>query len=177
MAVKKAFGPLVDFLTENKDKKVSTILDDAIAMCTAKTAGGSASASHTTEDGRLFIRCSFFELWFPVSHVEFGKKEGTSTGYNPMCKEGANQFSALQRAYRSGKEALLDKVAQGEVKPEKIEDALAELEAARTNRPAYSVPGMGWPTKEEAAEVSEEELDALIPEEEPEEEVEADDGE
>ena len=163
MAVKKAFGPLVDFLTENKDRKVSSILEEAVAMCTAKTAGGSASASHTTEDGRLLIRCSFFELWFPVSHVEFGKKEGTSTGYNPMCKEGANQFSRLQREYRAGKEALLDQVANGSVEATEIEGKLAELESARTNRPAYSVPGMGWPDVESAAAVSEAELDALIP--------------
>lgn len=150
MSIKKAFQPLVDFLQENKDSKVSTLMEDITRICSAKTAGGSASASVKDKEGNVVaIRCSFFEKWFPVSHVEFGKKEGTATGFNPMCKEGANGFSKLQRDYRGAKETVLDKVSSGEIKPQDIQKELETLEKARVNRPKYSVKGMGWDKAEE----------------------------
>src|SRR5688572_3299867 len=148
--VKKAYEGIVKFLEENQDRKVKAILPDVLEMCKAKGAGGVATASHKDENGNVVaIRCSFFGLWFPTSHVEFGKKEGSATGFNPMCKEGANAFSKQQRDYRSAKEALLDRVAKGELDPTKINAELEKLEAKRKQIPAYSVEGMGWETLEE----------------------------
>lgn len=161
--VKKAYQEVVNFLRENENVKVKTILDRVIEMCTAKSAGGVATASHRDENGNVVaIRCNFFERWFPTSHVEFGRKEGSSTGFNSMCKEGANAFSKQQREFRAAKEALLAQVAAGEVAPTEIQAKLEELEVARKSIPAFSIPGMGWETLEECLAQSAEDLDRLV---------------
>lgn len=161
--VKKAYQELVDFLRANEDKKVKSVLAQVIEMCTAKTAGGVATASHRDENGNVVaIRCNFFDKWFPISHVEFGKKEGSATGFNSMCKEGANAFSKQQRDFRAAKEKLLERVAAGEVEPADIQKHLEDLETARKTIPAFSIPGMGWDTLEECLAQTTEDLDALV---------------
>lgn len=163
MNVKKAYVELVEFLEQNSDKKVKSILDEVKEMCAARSAGGVATASHKDEQGNVVaIRCGYFEKWFPVSHVEFGKKEGSATGYNSMCKEGANAFSKGQRDFRAAKEALLERVAAGEVQPSDIAKELEALEAARLTRPAFSIEGMGWDDLEECLAQSTADLDRLV---------------
>lgn len=161
--VKKAFQPVVEFLQENKDSKVKTVLDDVIEMCKAKSAGGVATASHRDENGDVVaIRCNYYGLWFPTSHVAFGRKEGSNTGFNSMCKEGANNFSKQQRQYKQARENLLDQVAAGELKPEQIPAEQEKLEAARKEPIPFSVPGMGWESLEDCLAQSTEDLDALV---------------
>ena len=165
--IKKAFQPLVAFLQENENSKVKTVLDQVIEMCSAKSAGGVATASHRDDAGNVVaVRCNYFGKWFPTSHVEFGKKEGSSTGLNSMCKEGANAFSRAQREFRKAKEALLDQVAKGEINPQDITVHLEDLERARTTPVAYSVAGMGWDTLEECLAQDPAHLDAIVAEHE-----------
>jgi hypothetical protein len=160
--VKKIFLPLIALLEANSGKSVKAILPEVLELAASKGAGGVATASHKVDGQVVAVRCSFFEKWFPVSHVPFGNKEGSATGLNPMCKEGANLFSLMQREYKKGKEAILDKVASGDLAPEKIESELKKLEKARTDRPEYSVEGMGWDTLEECLAQKPATLDKLV---------------
>lgn len=161
--IKKIFVPLIALLEANAQKSVKSILPEIMELAASKGAGGVATASHKDAEGNVVaIRCSFFEKWFPVSHVPFGNKEGSATGLNPMCKEGANLFSQMQREYKKGKEEILERVASGELSPEKIQGELAKLEKARTMRPAYSVEGMGWDSLEDCLKQKPADLDKLV---------------
>lgn len=161
--IKKAFAPIVSLLEANKNKTVSAILPQVIELASAKTAGGVASASHKDANGNVVaIRCSYFGLWFPVSHVEFGKKEGTATGYNSMCKEGANRFSEASRIFKQGKERVLDQLVAGEIDQETAKAELAKLEENRLKRPPFSIEGMGWETLEECLKQTPAQLDKLV---------------
>lgn len=162
-AIKKAYVNIVAFLQENKDKKVSTVLDQVVEMCQAKSAGGVATASHRDANGNVVaVRCNYFGLWFPTSHVDFGQKQGSATGLNSMCKEGANAFSLAQRTFKKGKEALLDKLSAGELAPADIAGELEKLEAARVRPVPFSIPGMGWEKLEDCLAQTPEQLDALV---------------
>lgn len=168
--VKKAYVELVNFLEDNKGSKVNTILPEVIKMCQAKSAGGIATASHRDENGEVdAIRCAYFGLWFPTSHVDFGRKEGSATGFNSMCKEGANNFSRKQREHRLAKEKLLNNVQHGEIAPEDIGAELEKLEEQRKETIPFSVPGMGWENLEDCLAQSEGDLDALVAAAQPEE--------
>jgi hypothetical protein len=163
MSIKKAFLPLVEFLTTNKDKRVKEILEQIQEMCSAKGAGGTASTFHRDENGAVtHIQDYYFKKFFPLSHVDFGPKAGSPSGYNSMCKEGVSNWTRQQREFKAAKEALLNAVAAGEVKPDQIAAKLEELEVARTKIVPYSVEGMGWDTLEEALAVPKEQLDRIV---------------
>lgn len=167
--VKKAFAPLVAFLEENANKKVSSVLEDVKAMCSAKSAGGTATASATSEDGRLFIRCSFFNVWMPAAITFedgttadlFGAKKGSATGLNPQCKEGANLFAKKQREAKAKTEALLEQIESGELLPGDIGAAKEAIEAERVDRPLFSMPDLTSEDAETAMAVSNEDYAAI----------------
>lgn len=162
MAVKKAYVELVEFLIANKDKKVSTILGDVEEMCSAKSAGGVATTVHRDDNGEItHVRCSYFKQWMPLSHVEFGRKAGSASGLNPMCKEGTSNFSKSQRDFRKSKEGLMDQLVEEEISAEEYKAELAKLEDIRT----AIIPrrdGIGWDTIEEALAVSSSQLDEMV---------------
>lgn len=174
MSVKKAYANLVEFLKVNKDKKVNTILDEVIEMCSAKSAGSSATTVHRDEAGVVtHIRCGYFKQWLPVSHVEFGVKTGSASGFNPMCKEGTSLWTKQQREAKKAKEELLNAVAAGEIPADEIQSRLDEIEEARTTVVAHP---LGVETLEEALALSSDDLDAMAAEayEDESEEVEED---
>ena len=162
MAIKKAYVELIDFLTTNKDKKVSTILGDVQEMCSAKSAGGVATTVHRNEAGDItHVRCSYFKQWMPLSHVEFGRKAGSASGLNPMCKEGTSNFSKQQREFRKGKEALMDQLVEEQITADEYKASIAKLEEVRTS----IIPrrdGIGFDTIEEALEATTEQLDEMV---------------
>jgi hypothetical protein len=163
MSVKKVFQPIIAHLEANPDVKVKSILAAIIDMCSAKSAGGGTTASHKDAEGNVVaVRCAYFGVWFPISHVEFGKKEGSATGLNSMCKEGANMFSQKQREFKNAKEKLMERVIAGTLKPENIAAEVAKLEKIRTTVPEYSVEGMGWETLEECTKQTPTSLDRLV---------------
>lgn len=134
MTVKKAYVELIAFLEANSNKKVSTILEEAKAMCTAKSACGS-------DTGKTFIRdsdgevvaifCYYFKVWMPLCDVEFGAKKATASGYNTMCKSGVSNWSKQQRAASKATAELLAKIASGELKPADLEAEQVAIELAR----------------------------------------------
>lgn len=162
MSVKKAYGPIIEFLKVNSDKKVKTVLDEVIEMCSAKSAGSAATTVHRNEAGEVtHIRCGYFKQWLPLSHVEFGLKTGSASGYNPMSKEGTSLWTKQQREAKKAKETLLDSVSSGEIPADQIQSHLEAIETARTTVEAHP---LGFDTVEEALEVSPEALDAMAEE-------------
>ena len=162
MSIKKAFIEIHTFLEANKDKKVRTIMDEITELLSAKGAGGSATSVYRDEAGVVtFINDYYFKLWMPLSHVEFGAKANSSSGFNTMCKEGTSHWTKQQRDFKKGKEDLLDQVASGEIQPSDIEAHLASLEDARKFIAPHSA-GIGFATIEEALAATTEELDALV---------------
>ena len=148
--IKKPFQNLVSFLEANQNKKVSSILDAVIEMASSKGAGSSATTCYRNEAGEVqFIRCGYFQQWLPIAFVEFSKKEGTASGYAPMCKEGQSLWSKKQRDAKKAKEQVLEDVANGEVRPEDIPALLESIETARLQRDPNP---FGSETVEEALE-------------------------
>lgn len=172
MSIKKAYLPIVEFLENNAGKKVNSILDDVKAMCEAKGAGGTATTVHRDDEGNVVaIRCGYFRQWMPLSHVEFGAKAGSASGFNPMCKEGVSNWTKQQRDYRKAKEELLTQVAAGEIAPDAIQAHLEKLEAKRTT----VIPredGIGFDTLEECLAADPAELDRMVEAAQPEPEAE-----
>lgn len=129
MSTKKAFVELVEFLEQNKDKKISTILDDIYDLTSSKQ---SSKNFLTDESGKVtHIFCYYHKLWEPVDKCSYGSKKHSPSGYNSMCKEGVNQWSKQQRESKKSEADLLDKVANGELDPDKIYDEKARIESDR----------------------------------------------
>lgn len=152
--VKKAYQPIVDFLIENENKKVSTILDSVIKLAAAKTGGGGRDSQNVIRDADgnvLAVFCYYHKRYEPVADVEYGKKATSSTGLNSMCKEGTSQWTKQQRAFKSGSEELLQKVMDGELAAEDVKAAREELETERKKIIARE-DGIGFETLEEAKE-------------------------
>lgn len=165
--IKKAFIDLHSFLVVNKDKKIKTVLTEVEAMCSAKSAGGVATASHKNEAGEItHVRCGYYKQWMPLSHVAFGEKASSATGLNSYCKEGMSHFTKQQALFKKGKEAVLTRMLSDEANENYLStsDAKVELDALETARTLVTprVDGIGWDTIEEAVAVSSEELDAMV---------------
>lgn len=133
--VKKVFVDLINFLQDNADKKVKTILDDAIAMCAPKSGGGGGAASTFVRDDEtgeiIAIKCYYHGTWMDPRIVPFGAKANSATGLNNMCKAGVSKWTKQQRAFAKGKDELLERVTNGEVAAEDIGAEMAKLEEAR----------------------------------------------
>lgn len=162
MAIKKAYENIVNFLNENQDKKVKSILPEVLEMCSAKGAGGSASTFVKDEQGNVVaIRCGYYNKWMPTSHVKFGKKAGSASGFNSMSAEGTNNYSRQQREFKQAKDALLEKVIAGELSSEEARAEVEKLEEARKQ----IIPrkdGIGFDTAEEAVNADPAELDRMV---------------
>lgn len=157
MSVKKAYAGIVSFLEQNSGKKVSSILDEVIEMCSAKSAGSSATTVFRNEAGEVtHIRCGYFKQWLPLALVEFGMKTGSASGFNPMSKEGSSLWTKQQRVAKNAKEELLERVQSGDLNPA---DLGAELDAIETARTAVVAHPYGFETIEAALEAD---LDALV---------------
>lgn len=162
MAIKKAFVPVMEFLNENANRKVKDILPDLEELCSAKGAGGSASTFHRDEAGNVVaIKDYYYGQWMPTSHVEFGAKAGSASGFNTMSKEGVSNWSRQQREYSKGKEELLGLVAAGEVAPDAIQAELEKLEENR-KRIVPRADGIGFETLEDCLAADPAELDRMV---------------
>lgn len=129
MAIKKDYVELVEFLTNNKNKKVETILDQVREMCSQKV---ELTFRKDNEGNVTHVFCYYHKVWEDVSVVEYGKKASNkSTGLNTMCKVGLNAWSKQQRVAQKEKNDLLEKMSKGEVTREEF---ALELEAIETRR-------------------------------------------
>jgi hypothetical protein len=137
MSIKKAYVGIIELLEANKDKKVSSVLKEAVAMASAKTGGGASAASTVLRDAKntvVAIFCYYHKQWEPVTGdnaVEYGKKATSATGLNNMCKEGTAAWGKQNRDAKTANAKLLSEVAAGNVKPEGIKAAQETIEKAR----------------------------------------------
>lgn len=133
--IKKAYAEIVDFLEANRNVKVDKIIDQVIALASAKT---------TRSEGNTFIKDAngetvaifdyYFKRWMPLvgdKKVEFGTKIKTATGFNSMCKEGVSAWTKQQRVAKNANADLLKKVSSGEIAPSDIATHQAQIEEAR----------------------------------------------
>lgn len=155
-SIKKAFQPLIDLLEANESKKVSSILEQAIALASAKTGGGGGPTSfHKNEDGVVTaIRCAYHKLFLDPRVVEFGTKASSASGYASMSKDGTAKWNAQYKTAKEAESQLLDRVTSGELA---VSDIPAEQERIAEER-AEIVPledGYGFATLEECLADSE----------------------
>jgi hypothetical protein len=135
MAIKKAYSEVIEFLTVNSGSKVSNVLDEVIAMCSAKSGGGggggSTSVRRDDEGNVSAVYCYYHKQWEDITEAEYGAKASSPTGLNNMCKEGTSQYSKQQRVAKQARDVLLTQVASGDVAPEDMSTVLADIEADR----------------------------------------------
>lgn len=130
--IKKAYQAIVSLLEANPDAKVNTLLDQVRELASAKSSGGGAASTfHKDGDNVTAIRCYYHGLWMNPEIAEFGKKTGSASGYNPMCKDGLSKWNRQQSQFKKAKEQLLARVAAGEVQAADIANELALFEQAR----------------------------------------------
>jgi len=138
MTIKKAYVAIVEFLEQNGEKKVKSVIKDVIAMASARTGGGGgkATAFHRDEKSQVVtaVRCFYHRLWMSPQIVDFGAKASSATGLNSMCKDGVSKWTKRDRAYKAGKEGLLADLINEEVdfNQADLADAMAALETAKT---------------------------------------------
>lgn len=115
-SIKKVYAELVQLLEENKDKKVSTILEQVYVLAEVKQ----ASKNFKVVDGRVTeIYCYYHKVWESVDL--YGTKKNSPSGYNSMCKLGVNNWTKQQREYKKAESELLTKVMSGEISPDQIQ--------------------------------------------------------
>ena len=129
MTIKKQFVELVNLLESNKDKKVSTILDEIYSLVESKK---KETTYILDQDGNPFaIFCWYHKQWELVNDVEFGSKISNPTGLNNMCKVGTSKWTKAQRDATLANASILTDVASGELEPSKILEKQAEIETSR----------------------------------------------
>ncbi len=129
---KKQYQELVAFLELNKNKKISTILDEVKAMCEAKKGGSNGETLKRDADGNVLeVYCWYHKEWEVVADVEYGTKKGTASGLNTMCKQGVSSWTKQQRVAKKQKDEVLDKLMNNELTQEDAKLALEAIEEAR----------------------------------------------
>ena len=149
MAIKKVYQEIVAFLEDNPEKKVKSVLDEVISMCEAKRASGAQTYLKDAKGKVVAILDYYFKRWMPLvgsQAVEFGIKNGSSTGYNTMCKVGASQWVKQNRQIKNAKTDMLKELKAGTLLPKDIEAREIEIEAE-----SKKIVGtdLGFATKEE----------------------------
>lgn len=134
--VKKAYQEIVAVLEANKDKKVSQVFDQVVALASAKTARAAGGTTFIKDKAgkTVAILDYYFKRWMPLvgdKAVEFGAKANTSTGFNSMSKAGVSEWTKRERVAKTANVDLLGKVAKGEIKPSDIPAEQAKIEQAR----------------------------------------------
>ena len=129
MSIKKPYADIVKFLEDNKEKKVSSILETVLSMCESKK---QSSTVIKDANGKIIaIFCYYHKQWELVDEVQYGSKKNSTTGLNTMCKIGTSQWTKQQRDAKNAKTELLMKVANGEISPSDINKLSEDIEAQR----------------------------------------------
>lgn len=138
MTIKKQYEEIYAFLEANKNKKVSTIFDDVVALMQSKSGGSDIGKTFLkdAEGNVTHVYCYYHKKWESVLTAEYGIKANTATGLNTMCKEGVSSWSKQQRTYKKRNEELLMLVSKGELS---VEDLSAQMELAEADRKAIEV--------------------------------------
>lgn len=95
MTIKKNYLELITFLEDNKNKKVSSILEEAKELCKTKVRAKTSIQNEAGETIAIF--CYYHKQWEAVDVVPYGAKASSTTGYNTMCKQGVSSWTAMQK--------------------------------------------------------------------------------
>lgn len=133
MTIKKQYEEIYAFLEANKNKKVSTIFDDVVALMQSKSGGSDIGKTFLkdAEGNVTHVYCYYHKRWEAINIAEYGIKQNTATGLNTMCKEGVSSWSKQQRTYKKRTEELLSLVAEGELSAEELPALIEQAEAER----------------------------------------------
>ena len=127
--IKKDFVALIEFLEENKTKKVSTILEELKSMCSKKT--NDKTFILDSEGNVKSVYCYYHKEWEDVDAYTYGPKKNTASGLNTMCKEGVSNWTKQQRVAKQQKEELLTKLGTGEITVEQLPEEQERIEELR----------------------------------------------
>lgn len=135
--IKKDYQAIVAFLEENKNKKVSTILEELKGMCTKKT--NDKTFQLDSEGNVVSVYCYYHKCWEDVNTYTYGPKKNTASGLNTMCKEGVSQWTKQQRVAKQERSLLLTKLGSGEMTVEQLPEAEATIERNRLRIVEHSI--------------------------------------
>ena len=138
MTIKKSYTDIVDFLTANKDKKVSSIMAEVLLMTESKKA--SSTFIVDSKDNVLAIYCWYHKQWEILEQVPFGSKANSTTGFNTMCKVGTSAWTKKQRIAKQAKTNMLDGLADESIKPSDIKGLQVDIEEERTTMDKTDMP-------------------------------------
>lgn len=137
MTIKKDFVSIVAFLEENKNKKVSTILDELKGMCSKKT---NDKTFELDEDGNVTrVFCYYHKCWEDVATYTYGPKKNTASGLNTMCKEGVSNWTKQQRVAKQERANLLTRLGEGEMSIDDLPSEEERIESERTKIVPHSI--------------------------------------
>jgi hypothetical protein len=147
MTIKKSFTEIVEFLEANKNKKVSTILDEIYSITSQK----SMSKTFLTNDkGEVFaIFCYYHKQWELLSEVDYGLKASSTTGYNTMCKIGVKHWTAQNKQAKEVGSRVLAMLEEGEISASEINETRERLLAETRTIITDDMP-IGYNTAEDA---------------------------
>lgn len=138
MSIKKSYVKLVELLEANKDKKVSSILEEVYSIAESKK---QSSTSIVDSEGNVIaIYCYYHKQWELISETPYGSKANSKTGYNTMCKCGTSLWTKAQRDAKNAKAQLLEDVSSGKIQPSDILKLQDDIEAKRKTIDTTDMP-------------------------------------
>lgn len=151
--IKKQYEEIYEILEANQNRKVSSIMDLLMPLMLSKGSGSDIGKTFLkdAEGDTYAVFCYYHKKWELTKVAEYGSKANTATGMNTMCKEGANQWSKQQRAYKKTQNDLLTLVAANQMSVEDMQVELAAAEEARKRIEPRS-DEHGFDTAEELAQ-------------------------
>jgi len=150
MNIKKPYAEIVDFLMNNENKKVSSILGEILLMCESKKQDSTVIKD---ADGKVIaIYCWYHKQYELLKDVPYGAKANSTSGFNTMCKVGVSKWTKAQRDAKTSLTTLLSQVGKGEVEPADIVKLQHDIEAKRLAMDTTDMP-IGFASEEELAKV------------------------
>lgn len=125
--VKKVYAELFKFLTDNKNKKVSTILAEASVMMSKQTNAVAETTRYDDKGVLTHVYCYYHKEWECIAECEYGSKKNTKSKLNTMCKLGVSNWTKQQRAKKKAEGELLTKLSVGEIEVKDLETLQAEI--------------------------------------------------
>lgn len=140
ITIKKDLQPLYDHLQSLEGKKLTPKLLAELATTFLATKNSNGSGSRTTayydaNRNLVAVYCYYHKQWELVSSIEYGKKAGTKTGLNTMCKEGVSAWTKSNRAKVKAKDDLLALYTAGEIDSDSFKTHLQALDTPAAIEP------------------------------------------
>lgn len=135
-AVMSLFAQAIEAMKAGKVKKsiieeANGFYNEALFLTASKKSNGSGSSSTAYFDPEtrelVAVFCYYHKRWELVSSIEYGKKAGTKTGLNTMCKEGTSAWTKANRKLQKAKDELTQKLLKNELSHEEFNTQYHEI--------------------------------------------------